>query len=107
VRDGVRLYHFSDACPSHARSCPISLFHVAPDHTGKELLVVLQRWKRGNWRLVFKDLWTLRDTSRVGIIWIYADNRVVGRLFRVRATFRGDLDHAPASTNWLRFKVTV
>jgi Tol biopolymer transport system component len=108
TRIGVRLYHFASSCPNHAQGCPISVFHVATDHTGKSILITLQEWRNGGWRTNVSKLWRLRDGSRVGIIWIYPDEPalVVGHPFRVRARFRGDVDHAPASTDWLRFKVT-
>jgi hypothetical protein len=108
TRNGVRLYHFSSSCPARAQGCPISVFHVAPDHTGKALVITLQEWRKGVWRTNVSDRAKLRDGSRLGIVWIYPDrpDRVVGHAFRVRARFRGDIDHARAWTNWLRFNVT-
>jgi WD40-like Beta Propeller Repeat len=106
TRNGYRLYHFSWACPHRARSCPLSAFRVAPDHAGKRLSVTLQLHRNGAWRTSVSRSWRLSKTSRLFIIWIYADRRVIGLPARVRATFAGDRDHAGSRTGWLRFRVT-
>ena len=108
TRHGVRLYHFTSSCPKRGRGCPISLFHVAPDKTGKSLTIALREWTNGAWRTRVTERFKLRDGSRVGIFWIYRDrpSRLIGSLFSVRARFRGDIHHAAATTSWLRFRVT-
>lgn len=108
TRKGIRLYRFTSSCPDRGRACPVSIFDVAPDKTGKSVTVELKEWRNGAWRTIETKRWRLREGSRLGIVWIYPDlpNRVVGHLFRVRARFRGDIHHAAATTKWLPFKVT-
>jgi Tol biopolymer transport system component len=107
TRNGVRLYHFTLACPRQGRSCPLSAFAVAPNHAGKRLLVTLQlRRSGGSWRTISSRRWRLNKKSTLGIIWIYSDAAVIGRSFRTRAKFISDRDHASASTAWLGFRVT-
>jgi WD40-like Beta Propeller Repeat len=106
TRNGYRLYHFSWTCPNRGRSCPLSAFRVVPDQAGKRLFVTLQLHRNGAWRTASSRWWRLRETSRLLIVWVYADNRIVGLPARVRATFPGDRDLAGSITGWLRFRVT-
>ena len=106
TRNGARLYHYTASCTGSAKGCPAVAFTLAPTHPGEKLIVVWEIFKDGSWRLADHRAWKLRNGRLVSLVWIYGSRSVVGRSFRVMASFHGDVDHQGAKTRWLRFRVT-
>jgi hypothetical protein len=81
---------------------PYVLGTVAPNHYGKSIKFVAQRYSRGAWRT---------ETSRMvaitpdGTAYAFLRNTVRGT-YRVRVIFGGDADHLASSSPWAYLRIT-
>jgi hypothetical protein len=106
TKHGVRLYHFTSRCAASYKGCPDFAFTLAPPHPGDKLIVVVEVFKDGAWRLADHRAWKLKDGKVVSLLWVYSSRAFIGRTYRAMATFHSDDDHQGDGSKWVRFQVT-
>jgi hypothetical protein len=106
TKAGVRLYHYTTACASSYNGCPSVVFTLAPPHRGEKLIVVFEVFRDGAWRLADHRAWKLRNGKVVSLVWVYSSRGFIGRTYRARASFHGDVDHLGSPSKWVAFRVT-
>jgi len=85
----------------HAGKYPDALGAVRPNHAGRNLKFVAQRYYAGAWRLVASDSFPLDHDGR---FYAYLITRTRGT-YRMRTVFAGDADHLGDSSPWAYFQI--
>jgi hypothetical protein len=89
-----KLYHLGDSVPQKGT--------VVPNHAGKPLDFLAQKYLDGRWRTVATGTFTI--TSSGSVIAVFQNgNRGT---YRAKTRFDGDLDHLGDSSPWRYFKIT-
>lgn len=91
---GYQVYQVGKAAPCAA--------HVAPNHEGFSVQVVLQRYKSGAWKIVDSERFGLTATSDAGF-YVYG---ALPANFRLRATLPNHAHHIESSSPWLYLRFT-
>ena len=101
-----RLYHYTSNCPNFYKGCPTYTATVVPNHHGKYVYFTLQGYLSGAWRTVDSFRLRLNSQSKRTVIFVYGNRKIIGIRWRVRAQFKGDVDHLGRTSPWSYFKVT-
>jgi hypothetical protein len=97
------LYHYHRACPARGARCIGYAVGVVPNHAGKKVTFVLQRYRSG-WRTVGTLGVKLNRRSSALVIFRYG-TRSKRIPYRLGATFAGDTDHLDGQTRWTYFEI--
>jgi hypothetical protein len=108
----VRVVTLSRISGAYATSGRYKLFHyghsaaqtgtVLPNHAGKNLKFVAQRYLAGAWRAAASGSFTIHSNGSVGAYF----RGSIGT-YRVRNVFTGDGDHLGDASPWRYLKITV
>lgn len=107
TKNGVRLYHYSEKCgPTDSTGCPAAVFRLSPSHAGERVTFEGKFCGDGSCH-TSTSTYRLNDASKLRIFIYYGDRAAIGWRLDFRIRFPGDEDHLPATSAWVKTKVTA